>query len=303
MTKYIGIDIGGTSVKYGLVDENGVVSNKNSFKTKAEDKDGLLSDLLDAVDNMKAIDSNLAGIGVSMPGVVQADGYLTTAGAVKCFYEINLKDILEDKTGLSVKIENDANAAAIAEKWLGSAQGVHDYLSLVLGTGVGGALVINDQIYRGAHARSGEFGWMIVEDDDIDVEMGSLNFRGATVIGLIRRYNQYSDQPVDDARVIFQRADAGEVLAKSILKSYYHSLAKGIINLEVSFDPATVIIGGGISANTEFIDTLNKTIEEIKKTHNSIKNLDLPLVKAAKLKNDAGMIGAVYQLINAQKYK
>ncbi|ALB29729.1 ROK family protein [Companilactobacillus heilongjiangensis] len=299
MTKYIGIDIGGTSVKYGLVDENGVVSNKNSFKTKAEDKAELLSDLLDAVDNMKAIDSNLAGIGVSMPGVVQADGYLTTAGAVKCFYEINLKDILEDKTGLPVKIENDANAAAIAEKWLGSAQGVHDYLSLVLGTGVGGALVINDQIYRGAHARSGEFGWMIVEDDDIDVEMGSLNFRGATVIGLIRRYNQYSDQPVDDARVIFQRADAGEVLAKSILKSYYHSLAKGIINLEVSFDPATVIIGGGISANTEFIDTLNKTIEEIKKTHNSIKNLDLPLVKAAKLKNDAGMIGAVYQLINA----
>lgn len=303
MTKYIGIDIGGTSVKYGLVDENGVVSNKNSFKTKAEDKDGLLSDLLDAVDNMKAIDSNLAGIGVSMPGVVQADGYLTTAGAVKCFYEINLKDILEDKTSLPVKIENDANAAAIAEKWLGSAQGVHDYLSLVLGTGVGGALVINDQIYRGAHARSGEFGWMIVEDDDIDVEMGSLNFRGATVIGLIRRYNQYSDQPVDDARVIFQRADAGEVLAKSILKSYYHSLAKGIINLEVSFDPATVIIGGGISANTEFIDTLNRTIEGIKKTHNSIKNLDLPLVKAAKLKNDAGMIGAVYQLINAQKYK
>lgn len=299
MTKYIGIDIGGTSVKYGLVDENGVVSNKNSFKTKAEDQAGLLTDLLAAVDDMKKTDSNLAGIGVSMPGVVQADGYLTTAGAVKCFYEINLKDILEDKTGLPVKIENDANAAAIAEKWLGSAQGVHDYLSLVLGTGVGGALVINDQIYRGAHARSGEFGWMIVEDDDIDVEMGSLNFLGATVIGLIRRYNQYSDQPVDDARVIFQRADAGEVLAKSVLKSYYHSLAKGIINLEVSFDPATVIVGGGISANTEFIDTLNETIEAVKKTHNSIKNLDLPLVKAAKLKNDAGMIGAVYQLINA----
>ncbi|MFC6177734.1 ROK family protein [Companilactobacillus huachuanensis] len=298
MTKYMGIDIGGTSVKYGLVDENGVVSNKNSFKTKAENQTGLLEDLLTAVENIKTIDSNLAGIGVSMPGVVQEDGYLTTAGAVKCFYEINLKDILENKTGLPVKIENDANAAAIAEKWIGSAREVHDYLSLVLGTGVGGALVINNQIYRGAHARSGEFGWMIVEDDDIDVEMGSLNFRGATVIGLIRRYNQYSDKPVDDARVIFKRADNGEVLAKSVLKSYYHSLAKGIINLEVSFDPATVIVGGGISNNTEFIETLNQAIEEIKKVHNSIKNLDLPPVKAAKLKNDAGMIGAVYQLIN-----
>lgn len=299
MTKYIGIDIGGTSVKYGLVDENGVVSNKDSFKTKADDKTGLLTDLLLAIQAMKKIDSQVAGIGVSMPGVVQENGYLTTAGAVKCFYEINLKDLLEDKTSLPVKIENDANAAAIAEKWLGSAKGVHNYLSLVLGTGVGGALIINDQIYRGAHARSGEFGWMIVEDDDIDVEMGSLNFRGATVIGLIRRYNQYSDIPVDDARVIFQRADNGEVLAQSVLNSYYHSLAKGIINLEVSFDPGVVIIGGGISANTEFIETLNQTIAEIKQTHNSIKNLELPVVKAAKLKNDAGMIGAVYQLIHA----
>lgn len=299
MKKYIGLDIGGTSVKYGLVDENGVVSNKDSFKTKAEDKAGLLDDLVAAVEKIKAIDNSVVGIGVSMPGVVQEDGFLTTSGAVKCFTEINLREILETRTGLKTKIENDVNAAAIAEKWIGSAQGIHDYISLVLGTGVGGALVINDQIYRGAHARSGEFGWMIVEDDDIDVEMGSLNFRGATVIGLIRRYNQFSDQPVDDARVIFERADNGEVLAKNVLKSYYHSLAKGIINLEVSFDPAAVIIGGGISNNTEFIEDLNEEIERVRKSHNSINHLDLPLVKAAKLKNDAGMIGAVYQVIHA----
>lgn len=299
MKKYIGIDIGGTSVKYGLVDEDGIVSNKDSFKTKDTDQEGLLTDLVSAVEKIKSVDPDVLGIGVSMPGVVQENGFLTTSGAVKCFTEINLKDILESKTGLPVKVENDANAAAIAEKWIGSATDVHDYISLVLGTGVGGALVINDQIYRGAHARSGEFGWMIVEDDEIDVEMGTLNFRGATVIGLIRRYNQFSDQPVDDARIIFQRSNDGEVLAKNVLKSYYHSLAKGIINLEVSFDPAVVIVGGGISSNTEFINNLNATIEEVRKSHNSINHLDLPPVKAAKLKNDAGMIGAVYQLINA----
>jgi len=299
MKKYVGLDIGGTSVKYGLVDENGAVSNKDHFKTDDEHKDVLLNDLVEAVKKIQAIDKDVAGVGVSMPGVVQEDGFLTTSGAVTCFTEINLRELLEERTGLPVKIENDANAAAIAEKWIGSAQGVHDYISLVLGTGVGGALIINDQIYRGAHARSGEFGWMIVEDDDIDVEMGSLNFRGATVIGLIRRYNQFSDQSVEDARLIFKRANEGETLAKNVLKSYYHSLAKGIINLEVSFDPAVVIVGGGISANTEFIDTLNETIAAVQATHNSIKNLDLPPVKAAKLKNDAGMIGAVYQLINA----
>lgn len=299
MKKYVGLDIGGTSVKYGLVDENGVVSNKDHFETNSDDQKALLNDLTDAVKKIQAIDQDVLGIGVSMPGVVQADGFLTTSGAVKCFTGINLAQLLKERTGLPAKIENDANAAAIAEKWIGSAQGIHNYIGLVLGTGVGGALIINDQIYRGAHARSGEFGWMIVEDDDIDVEMGSLNFRGATVIGLIRRYNQFSRQRVDDARIIFQRADDGETLAKNVLKSYYHSLAKGIINLEVSFDPELVIIGGGISNNTEFLNNLNKTIEKVKATHNSIKDLDLPLVKAAKLKNDAGMIGAVYQFINA----
>lgn len=299
MKKYVGLDIGGTSVKYGLVDENGVVSNKDHFETNSDDQKALLNDLTAAVKKIQAIDQDVLGIGVSMPGVVQADGFLTTSGAVKCFTGINLAQLLKERTGLPAKIENDANAAAIAEKWIGSAQGIHNYIGLVLGTGVGGALIINDQIYRGAHARSGEFGWMIVEDDDIDVEMGSLNFRGATVIGLIRRYNQFSRQRVDDARIIFQRADDGETLAKNVLKSYYHSLAKGIINLEVSFDPEFVIIGGGISNNTEFLNNLNKTIEKVKATHNSIKDLDLPLVKAAKLKNDAGMIGAVYQFINA----
>lgn len=299
MKKYVGLDIGGTSVKYGLVDENGVVSNKDHFETNSDDQKALLNDLTAAVKKIQAIDQDVLGIGVSMPGVVQADGFLTTSGAVKCFTGINLAQLLKEGTGLPAKIENDANAAAIAEKWIGSAQGIHNYIGLVLGTGVGGALIINDQIYRGAHARSGEFGWMIVEDDDIDVEMGSLNFRGATVIGLIRRYNQFSRQRVDDARIIFQRADDGETLAKNVLKSYYHSLAKGIINLEVSFDPELVIIGGGISNNTEFLNNLNKTIEKVKATHNSIKDLDLPLVKAAKLKNDAGMIGAVYQFINA----
>ncbi|WP_334351964.1 ROK family protein [Companilactobacillus sp. HBUAS56257] len=298
MKKYVGLDIGGTSVKYGLVDENGVVTNKDHFVTNVDDKDKLLSDLVAAVKKIQAIEP-VEGIGVSMPGVVQADGFLTTSGAVKCFTEINLAQLLEEKTNLPAKIENDANAAAIAEKWIGSAQGIHDYIGLVLGTGVGGAMIINDQIYRGAHARSGEFGWMIVEDDDVDVEMGTLNFRGATVIGLIRRYNQFSEDKVDDARKIFQRADDGEVLAQSVLKSYYRSLAKGIINLEVAFDPAVVIIGGGISNNTEFMDNLNKTIKEIQAVHNSIKDIDLPEVKAAKLKNDAGMIGAVYQLIHA----
>lgn len=296
MKKYIGIDLGGTSIKYGLVDETGELSKVNQFSTP-KNKTDLLTKLSLIIHEYQQ-NFNIEGIGISVPGVVQADGFLTTAGAIQCLYGINLKTTLEELVNIPVQIENDANAAAIAEKWLGNAQGIHNYLTLVLGTGVGGAIVINDQIYRGSHARSGEFGWMIIENDDIDIEMGSLNFRGATVIGLIRRYNQFSSDPVDDARLIFKRAKENETLAQNILTSFYHSLAKGIINLIVSFDPEMVVIGGGISANELFIKELISTIESIKNNHNSIDNLDFPPVIAAKLGNNAGIIGAVYQLIN-----
>ena len=295
MTNYIGIDIGGTSIKCGLVDDSGEISRKTTRPT-AQTKDAIMADLKAMVADLQTA-GPVAGIGVSMPGVVQADGFLTTAGAVRPFYGINLRDELHELTGLPVVIENDANAAAVAEQWLGAAQNVTDYVSLVLGTGVGGALVINNEIYRGAHARSGEFGWMVVDDDDIDVEMGSLNYRGATVIGLIRRYNQFSDEPVSDTRVIFSRANAGETLAHQVLRSYYYSLAKGIINLIVAFDPALVVIGGGISANDTFMYDLNATITQLQANHGSICDLTLPKIVPAALRNNAGMIGAVYQLI------
>lgn len=151
MTMYIGIDIGGTSIKCGLVDAHGHISRKVTRPT-ATAKVDIMADLVAMIQGLQA-DGQVAGIGVSMPGVVQSDGFLTTAGAVTAFEKINLQAELHAQTQLPVIIENDANAAAIAEQWLGVAQNVPNYLSLVLGTGVGGALVINNQIYRGAHAQ------------------------------------------------------------------------------------------------------------------------------------------------------
>ncbi|KRK71317.1 sugar kinase and transcription regulator [Latilactobacillus sakei subsp. sakei DSM 20017 = JCM 1157] len=295
MTNFVGIDIGGTTIKVGLVNQEGQIVRKEAFETP-QDQTTLIAKLVQIIQDFQQT-TPIAGVGVSVPGVVQADGFLTTAGAVKCLTGVDLKGLLTEKLNLPVAVENDANAAAIAEQWLGAAKGVTNYLSLVLGTGVGGALVINNQIYRGAHARSGEFGWMLVEDDEIDVEMGSLNFRGATVIGLLRRYNQFSADQLTDARIIFERAAQHEVLAQNVLTSYYHSLAKGIINLMVAFDPEKVIIGGGISANETFMTQLNAEIQNVQSVHNSIKDLALPTVVAADLKNEAGIIGAVYQVM------
>lgn len=297
---YVGIDVGGTSIKFGLINKDGEIIQKSNIKT-VDEKEQLLSDIAKIVQEYQENDHTIAGVGVSMPGVVEADGILTTAGAVKSMYGVNLKKELEQRTGIKTTIENDANAAAIAEQWLGAAQGLHNYLDIVLGTGVGGALVINDQVYLGAHARSGEFGWMLLDDQHDELEDGSMNFQSATVIGLLRVYNIKAQDKLTDARKVFDRADQGEKIAQQVLHNYFHKLAQSILNLVVSFDPAKVIIGGGISVNPTFQAGLNNAYTELQSEHSSVRDLELPEIVPAKLGNDAGMIGAVYRRIQENK--
>lgn len=294
LKNYVGIDVGGTSIKYGLVDQNGQILEQNSFPT-ANQKQQILTDLASIVTDYQKNGQAVAGIGVSMPGVIEADGMLTTAGAIKCMYGVNLKEELEQRTGIKTTIENDANAAAIAEQWLGAAQNLHNYLGIVLGTGVGGALVINDQVYRGAHARSGEFGWMLLDDQHDELEDGSMNFQTATVIGLLRIYNIKAQANLTDAREVFDRADNGDKIAQLVLHNYFRKLAQAILNLVVCFDPAKVVVGGGISVNPTFQADLQQAYSELQEEHASVRDLKLAEIIPAKLGNDAGMIGAVYR--------
>ncbi len=288
--------MGGTSIKYGLVTATGQILEKNSVAT-AGDKDQIISDLTEIVNNYQANSALVGGIGVSMPGIIQQDGFATTAGAIRCLYGVNLKNELEERTGLPTTVENDANSAAAAEHWAGAAKDAHNYLSIVLGTGVGGALVINDQIYRGAHARSGEFGWMLLDDQHDELEQGSGNFQSATVTGLLRVYNIKAQQTLTDAREIFHRANAGENAAQLVLNNYFRKLAQLILNLVVSFDPDKVIVGGGISVNPDFQNGLAAAYSELQQEHASVRNIELPPIVPAKLGNDAGLIGAVYRCL------
>lgn len=294
LKNYVGIDVGGTSIKYGLVDQDGQILEQSSFPT-ADQKQQILTDLASIVTDYQRNGQAVAGIGVSMPGVIEADGMLTTAGAIKCMYGINLKEELEQRTGVKTTIENDANAAAIAEQWLGAAQNLHNYMGIVLGTGVGGALVINDQVYRGAHARSGEFGWMLLDDQHDELEDGSMNFQTATVIGLLRIYNIKAQANLTDAREVFDRADNSDKIAQLVLHNYFRKLAQAILNLVVCFDPAKVVVGGGISVNPTFQTGLQQAYIELQEEHASVRDLKLAEIIPAKLGNDAGMIGAVYR--------
>ncbi|MFD1465837.1 ROK family protein [Lapidilactobacillus mulanensis] len=307
MKYYVGFDIGGTTIKHGVVDESGQIIVKSSIETPQE-RDLFITTLADLVKTYQ-LKYAIEAVGVCTPGIVQKDGYLLTAGAIKCMYGVNLKTELEKQINLSVTVENDANAAAIAEHWLGAAVGIDNYLCLVIGTGFGGGIVINGQIYRGAHGMAGEFGWSITQDIDLtkDLEEKSLNVTSAVVGGLCYQYSQSKIQvdptfkPIKDARIIFEAAHNGETLAKIVLNKFYYSLATGILNLTANFDPEVILIGGGISANQEFNENLQAAVKDLETRHRSIHAVmdqAIAPVKSTKLLNDSGLIGAVYQIFH-----
>lgn len=298
MKYFIGIDIGGTTIKYGLLDQEGVILNKGMVETSISGAE-ILQNIQEIVQGYQE-QFQVTGIGVSAPGIVQKNGFMTTGGAIRDFYGINLKKEIEQRTGILTTIENDANAAAFAEQWKGNAQRLHDYICMVIGTGIGGGIIINDQIYRGGHGMAGELGMMSVMDHQYqtDIERDTLNFTGATVGGLLRYYNDHQDiENVVDARVLYKLANRGDQLAEESLNFFYTALARGIINLIVALDPEKILIGGGISANEQFMIDLNAQIVSLKELNNDLRGLEFPVVEAAKLKNDAGIIGAVYRAL------
>lgn len=303
---YIGIDVGGTTIKYSLLTTQGEVIDKQSVSTPKERTD-FIDELVKIINDLSQAEK-VDGIGISMPGIVRQDGYLITAGSIKALDDFPLRDTLLERTNhqYDIVIENDANAVAFAEKWIGNAQGVDNYVCLVLGTGVGGGIVINGDIYRGAHGMAGEFGWMLIDHlpEEGNIEAASVNYHSAVVLGLCQQYNELkakdnpSFEPINDARIIFDSEET-DPIAAMVLKHFYRDIAITILNLYANFDPALVLIGGAISTNAIFMERLRETVDYYSRRHNSIAYVmgkTIGPIKATHLQNDAGMIGAVYRL-------
>ena len=301
MDYYVGIDVGGTNVKYGLLDEAGNVLNKGKVKT-SEKGDEIIESIQGIVKEY-ASDYEIKAVGVSAPGIIEDDGFMTTGGAIFDFYGINLKEILEEKVGFPVFIENDANSAALAERWIGAGRDKLHFLCVVVGTGIGGGIIINGQLYKGANSNAGEFGFMVVEPPvENDTRLASLSLTGSVGCGIV---NKYEEQHPKGERLngeqIFELAKQGDELGLSVIDTFYDRLAKGIFNLSTSFDPEVILLGGAISTNQEFINEVQNRVLSLQKGHRDMKNIKLPPIEACRFLNDAGIIGAVYKAVSESK--
>lgn len=308
--KCLTIDVGGTYIKYGLV-ENGIISCKGKKPTPAvplkwgEDVDEELAILFrkkyrEYFDTLREIFLELGdgidGIAMSVPGILDSrTGYVYSGGALCYISEINFADEVSRLcNGVPVTIENDAKAAAMAELSSGVLKGIKDASVVLFGTAIGGCTICNGEIIRGSNQFSGEFSSIKLRSSSGTKETWG-NF------GVHTMYDEYAAQKGIEkgavtGEMLFEKAEAGDKKACEIVRNYCRLMCEPICNLQVVTDPQVIAIGGGISSQRLFIDMLR---EEVERSCKEIKspNYPTPTLVACKYRNDANLIGAYLHFI------
>ena len=299
-----GIDIGGTTVKVAFFDENGEMKCKWEIPTRSENGgQQILPDIAATVEAFlqqnRLTKESILGIGVGVPGPVSRDGVVN-----KCvnlgWGVFNIEQQLSELTGLPVKAGNDANVAALGESWKGGGKGYDSLVMATLGTGVGGGIILDGKILYGARGAAGEIGHMVLDRNETEpCGCGKLGcaeqYCSATgVVRIAKRYMATDDRPSIlrgreiTCKEIFAAAEAGDAVAAAALETVYARLAEFCANLANAFDPAVIVLGGGVSkAGDVLIDGIRRHFG--KYVFHAMA--DMPFVIAT-LGNDAGAYGA-----------
>lgn len=285
------IDVGGTSIKYALF-RKGALSQKGSFPTPTS-LTAYYEVLTELVKNYEQL-YQITGVAISSPGAVnKTTGAIEGASALPYIHHFDIRGELEARFVLPVSMENDANCAALAELKFGAAKGMKDVIFMVLGTGVGGAIVIDGKIRHGQHLFGGELGFMLMDDTHSFSELG-------TAIGMVNRYKARTGKDLT-GEAIFNLAHAGEEIAQEEMTVFLFNVAKGIFNLAYAFDPECIVIGGGVSQAEWLIPELEK---ELQKMLNKFRIAPfLPVIKACQYRNDANLVGAAVDFQQTFKAK
>ena len=314
MKQYFGIDIGGTAVKLGIVDETGRVLLKGEESVSF---DGYQTPVLTTVrkaakefltTNSIPVES-LAGIGVSATGQIDSRKGIVagTCGNFPNYIGSPIKSALEEDFGLPVTVANDANCMTLGEVWVGAAQGYTDVIGVTLGTGVGGGILTGGHLLEGARGLGGELGHYRTHAlDGVDCTCGAKGCweRYASATGLIITTKEYMEKDKDSVmwelcdgdinkasgRTAFDAMRKGDATGKAVVDEYINYLSCGLVNVINTFQPDILCIGGGISNEGE---TLLAPVRAYIDKEQYAMNAKLKTkVCRAELGNDAGIIGA-----------
>lgn len=288
--KILAIDIGGSAIKSGLW-ENDELTELPSFETP-KTWDEMKAYLKSLVDEHQITE----GVAISAPGAVNAEeGMIYGVSAVPYLHRFPIKQELAEFLGVPVSFQNDANCAALAEVWQGNAKGLESAAMMIIGTGIGGGVVINGELRTGANLFGGEFGYQIMNNETLE----TLSDLGSPV-AMAKRYSKIkADDRRYTSKEVFDLAEAGDELAQEQIDQFYNALSIGIYNVLISLDPDRVLIGGGISTREDLLVNIEERVQELllQKGAKELKASIMP----CKFLSQANLIGAVYQFLTEQK--
>ena len=294
MRKILTIDVGGTFTKFAVArgEKNFELVGKNKIPTEKKNHETFLNSLAKIFHGVDA-----EGIALSMPGLIDTfKGVCISSGVLNFSNGRCITAELEKICGVPVTVENDANCAASAEVKSGSLVGVKEALVLVFGTAVGGAVVRDGKIFRGAHHCAGEISYTL---KSLDADFSEENFCGNNLgaLALIKRCAKVLGKPAEDVsgEMIFDLIDAGDEKILDELEKFSYGVAVKILNLQMLFDPEKFALGGGISEKKIFIDAIQNQIDALHKKMPVF--LPRPEIVACKYRNDANLLGALYRFL------
>ncbi len=281
----LGIDLGGTAIKLGRFNQDGTCLQSLSVATpQPATPEAVLEVMVDAIAQLDPAHKSIA-IGVGTPGPADAAGRVARVAInLDNWHDVPLADWLEAKTGRPTTIANDANCAGLGEAWLGGGRRFRNLILLTLGTGVGGAIILDGKLFIGHQGAAGELGLITLNPDGPPCNSGN---QGSL--------EQYVSVPAIRRRTGLEPAElgalaqAGDTKALTFWQSYGEYLGAGLASLVYVLTPEAIVIGGGVSASAEFF--LPAVQAEISRRVLSASRAGLQLL-TAELGNQAGMVGA-----------
>ena len=277
----VGVDVGGTKcLAIGLNDAGERVE---TFTAPTAPGLGIINQIIEVMLNFPGATS----VGIGMPGIVGKDGTVHLAPHLPEIRNLPLRQLLEDRLSIPVRIDNDATCAAIAEWQIGAARGIDDVLVVTIGSGIGGGIIAGGRVMRGAHGFAGEIGHHVVVRDGV-----------ACVCGRNGCWEQYASghalrrlaQGVSGEEVI-ARVKQGDKKSLQVLQESAHWIAMGLFNLINTLDPACVVLGGGLGSSAVLLPLVESALDAMMPSSGYRQR---PQLRAAQLGHEAGAIGAAY---------
>lgn len=296
MKKYCVIDVGGTNIKYALMDEDANILDKGEVETPRDSLDHFIEAIGLIYDMYK---EDISGIAMSAPGRIDCNtGFMFTGGALRYIENIPMAEVLHKRCPVDISIENDGKCAALAELWKGSLKNSKHGLVLTLGTGIGGGVIVNGHLLRGQNFASGELSsfptTILPVKDPINFWANINGTRGLTSV-YEERMNLQKDSM--NGRLFFEAVNRNEEIAVNVLEEFAQHFANAIFAIQTVLDTEKVAVGGGISSQDRLIEALNRKVSDLFDYYGQYTPILKPVVVRCEFANDSNLIGALYHLL------